>query len=632
MGTFFAYILKTALILIVYYLFYKLLLSRETFHRFNRVALVSLLLLSFALPFAESLFKGQASGEGLVALEGMIAMATSVEDAEAVQIPTSHILLGALMLIYLVGIVLFTLRSLISYISLARQLRKGERQTLNDGTILCLHDEKIAPFSWMHYIVVGKQDLEENGDAILKHELGHIRNFHTLDLILTEVALILQWFNPAIWLMRRELQAIHEYEADEAVLDQGIDAKSYQLLLIKKAAGSRLQSITNSLHQSSIKKRITMMLKRKSNPWARAKYLLAVPVAALSVAVLSTPKASALTSEISECKVSEFFANHQIPGEENAPDNVFSGEKVLLTSDLAGDTYKVYRLDAQGNVGGILSEREIAQMYRHYGALTIIVRNDTKSEHLAAFKERCRANGWSKLNCLGLAKESNEATGEFTPEGEGQFEQNSIRVIIADLPQQFAPQAEGQYEAKEPKRVFIHVDSLSTDKKNIAYFVDGKRVANIDDLDPKDIDRIDVLKDDDSLARYGVSGADGVILVTTKAAKKMQSTSTGQVFDNVDELPEYPGGINAMMEFVIKNLKYPEQMMKDSIEGRVLVSFIVEKDGSVSNVEELTSPHPVLTEEAIRVVNAMPRWKPGKNDGKAVRVRFNLPLTFKLAH
>ena len=90
MGTFFAYILKTAMFLIVYYLFYKLLMSRETFHRFNRVALVSLLVLSFVLPLCESLVKGTGTGEGLVALEGMLMMATGVEDAEAAQIPTSH--------------------------------------------------------------------------------------------------------------------------------------------------------------------------------------------------------------------------------------------------------------------------------------------------------------------------------------------------------------------------------------------------------------------------------------------------------------------------------------------------------------------------------------------------------------
>ena len=532
MGTFFAYILKTAMFLIVYYLFYKLLMSRETFHRFNRVALVSLLVLSFVLPLCESLVKGTGTGEGLVALEGMLMMATGVEDAEAAQIPTSHILLGALMLIYLLGVAAFTLRSLISYLSLTKQLRKGERQTLNDGSILCLHEEQIAPFSWMHYIVASRKDIEESGVAILCHELGHIHNHHTFDLILTEVALILQWFNPAIWLMRRELQTIHEYEADEAVLDYGIDAKSYQLLLIKKAAGSRLQSITNSLHQSSIKKRITMMLKKKSNPWARAKYLLAVPVAALSVAVLSTPQASALSKEISECKVSEYFANHQISDQKNAP-------KVEIRT----------------------------------------------------------VSGTAEID------------------------------------------------------------------KDVIFFVDGKRVESIDDINPENIDHMEVLKDKDAMAKFGITDARGVILITTKSSSQtihlkldsvpsakgqfqpsakgeFQPSAEGEfhpaviivdpALPMVEDMPEYPGGMEAMMKFVAENLKYPEQMQKEKVEGRVLLSFVVEKDGSVTNIEEVQSPHPVLTEEAIRVVKLMPKWKPGKQDGKNVRVQFNLPITFRL--
>ena len=524
MGTFFAYILKTAMFLIVYYLFYKLLMSRETFHRFNRVALVSLLVLSFVLPLCESLVKGTGTGEGLVALEGMLMMATGLEDAEAAQIPTSHILLGALMLIYLLGVVAFTLRSLISYISLTKQLQKGERQTLNDGSILCLHEEQIAPFSWMHYIVASRKDIEESGVAILCHELGHIHNHHTFDLILTEVALILQWFNPAIWLMRRELQTIHEYEADEAVLDYGIDAKSYQLLLIKKAAGSRLQTITNSLHQSSIKKRITMMLKKKSNPWARAKYLLAVPVAALSVAVLSTPQASALSKEISECKVSEYFANHQISDQKNAP-------KVEIRT----------------------------------------------------------VSGTAEID------------------------------------------------------------------KDVIFFVDGKRVPSIDDINPENIDHMEVLKDKDAMAKFGITDAKGVILITTKSSGKTIHLKLDSVpsakgefhpaaegefhpaviivdpaLPMVEDMPEYPGGMEAMMKFVAENLKYPEQMQKEKVEGRVLLSFVVEKDGSVTNIEEVQSPHPVLTEEAIRVVKLMPKWKPGKQDGKEVRVQFNLPITFRL--
>ena len=275
-----------------------------------------------------------------------------------------------------------------------------------------------------------------------------------------------------------------------------------------------------------------MMLKKKSNPWARAKYLLAVPVAALSVAVLSTPQALALSKEISECKVSEFFANHQISDQKNAP-------KVEIRT----------------------------------------------------------VSGTAEID------------------------------------------------------------------KDVIFFVDGKRVESIDDINPENIDHMEVLKDKDAMAKFGITDAKGVILITTKSSSqtihlKLDSVPsvTGEFKPSakgefqpstpddfhpaviivdpalpvVEVMPEYPGGMDAMMKFVAENLKYPEQMQKDKVEGRVLLSFVVEKDGSVTNIEEVKSPHPVLTEEAIRVVKLMPKWKPGKQDGKEVRVQFNLPITFRL--
>ena len=133
----------------------------------------------------------------------------------------------------------------------------------------------------MHWIVIARKDLEENGREILIHELAHIRNRHSWDLLLADLCIFVQWFNPAAWLLKQELQNIHEYEADETVLREGVNARNYQMLLIKKAVGTRLYSMANNFNHSSLKKRITMMLKEKSNPWARAKYLYILPLAAL---------------------------------------------------------------------------------------------------------------------------------------------------------------------------------------------------------------------------------------------------------------------------------------------------------------------------------------------------------------
>ena len=132
-------------------------------------------------------------------------------------------------------------------------IRRGRRERLADGTVLVRIGRSVTPFSWCRYIVLSEKDLAENGDAIVLHEKAHLRLRHSVDLLLTDLAGCLQWFNPAMWLLRRELRAIHEYEADEAVLDSGVDAKHYQLLLIRKAAGGRWYSVANSFNHSKLK-------------------------------------------------------------------------------------------------------------------------------------------------------------------------------------------------------------------------------------------------------------------------------------------------------------------------------------------------------------------------------------------
>ena len=315
MGTFLVYILKSAACLAVFYLFYKLLMSRDTFHRFNRFALLGLLVLSSLLPLVEASVNSPAAvQETMLTLEQLLLMADIQPEGEsmAAATPSATVLwLRAALLVYLTGIVFFIARNLCSLARLGRLIRQGKREALDSylpdrkekNVRLVVHDHDIAPFSWMHWIVIARKDLEENGREILIHELAHIRNRHSWDLLLADLCIFVQWFNPAAWLLKQELQNIHEYEADETVLREGVNARNYQMLLIKKAVGTRLYSMANSFNHSSLKKRITMMLKEKSNPWARAKYLYILPLAALAVTAFARPEVSAVADEISAVKV-----------------------------------------------------------------------------------------------------------------------------------------------------------------------------------------------------------------------------------------------------------------------------------------------------------------------------------------
>ncbi len=311
MGTFFVYILKSSVCLALFYLFYRLLLSKETFHRFNRVALLGILFLSLLIPLLEvTTAQPTEMAHTMLTLEQLLAMVdfysqdtVAVAPVEVKEITLSGIQIT--LVIYLAGIVFFACRNIYSLIRLFLLLRSGRKEIFHSGIRLIIHNKEIAPFSWMKYIVISEADLEENGREILIHETAHISNHHSVDLLVADLCIFFQWFNPASWLLKQELQNIHEYEADETVIKEGVDAKQYQLLLIKKAVGTRLYSMANSFNHSKLKKRITMMLKEKSNPWARLKYLYVLPLAAIAVTAFARPEISGKMEEISAVKVND---------------------------------------------------------------------------------------------------------------------------------------------------------------------------------------------------------------------------------------------------------------------------------------------------------------------------------------
>lgn len=209
-------------------------------------------------------------------------------------------------MIYVGGCLFFLGKFLCGLNQVYTLIHKGKVTVLEDGICLVVTEQRIAPFSWAKYIVISRKDLEESGMEILTHERAHIQALHSWDICFVSLCTILHWFNPTIWLLKQDLQNIHEYEADEYVITHGVDAKHYQLLLIKKAVGTqRFTSMANSFNHSKLKKRITMMLKEKSSPWARMKYLYVLPVAAITLTTFARPEISNELNEISTIKVND---------------------------------------------------------------------------------------------------------------------------------------------------------------------------------------------------------------------------------------------------------------------------------------------------------------------------------------
>ena len=301
MGALLLYILKSTICLILFYLGFKALLSNDTFLRFNRWVLLvgiatCMLLPAIKIQTSEPLLIQQP----IIHLEKMIAGEETVVtylsdnnpevDMIPVVTPAKMIDWGQIIaLLYWAGFIFCLMTTLLSFRKMFVLIRSGRKLQQGRYTLI-LVPSCVSPFSWGRYIILSEEDYEKHPDEILTHEMMHLKSHHSIDLLFMECILWLHWFNPAIWLLKRELKDIHEYQADKGVLTQGVDATKYQLLLVKKAVGSSLYTLANSFNHSKIKKRITMMLKGKSNNWARLKLLLLVPVGLIVLNAFARPE------------------------------------------------------------------------------------------------------------------------------------------------------------------------------------------------------------------------------------------------------------------------------------------------------------------------------------------------------
>ena len=252
MGLFFVYILKSSFSLALFYLFYKLLLNKDTFHRFNRIMLLSLIVISSLLPLINTTVEHPTElNSSFMTIEDLLIMhsmaVVNVDDSlYKPQITWYHIVV----MIYFLGVLFFMLRNIWSIYSIVKLIKSGEEVENNNGIKVIVHRKSIPPFSWMKYILISERDYKENYSDILIHEKSHISRRHSFDILLADIFIFIQWFNPAAWLLKQELKNIHEFEADDMVLKSGIDAKKYQLLLIEKAVGPKLFSIANNFISS----------------------------------------------------------------------------------------------------------------------------------------------------------------------------------------------------------------------------------------------------------------------------------------------------------------------------------------------------------------------------------------------
>jgi len=459
MTNFLIYDAKVAVLIIVFYMFYRLMLSRETFHRVNRVVLLLTAVASFVLPLCVITLHKTVRMEAVP----MVSVGDLQMEVAADAGPEWWQML--LPLIFIIGVVATLGHTLTSILKVWLLIRRSEQHPQPDDTIVCVTgNAEVSPFSWMHYIVMNRSDYEEHNAAILAHERGHIRLRHSWDLLLVDLLTALQWFNPAMWMLRQDLRAIHEYEADGEVLSQGINARQYQYLLISKASGIGGYSIANGISHSTLKNRITMMLHKKSERRSLLKLLALIPIVGLALAL----NARTVTDYVYD--------------EPQKQQPVKKGKKAG-TIKVNGQEIKV-------------------------------------------------------------------------------VEQDDIVTMEGEVDQDMTPDIQ---------------DAKSVEMPN-GMAVDAK----------------------------------------------------GDAFDVVEEMPEFPGGPKALMDYLMENVKYPKTAFDANIQGRVIAQFVVDKEGTVRDAHVVKSVDPALDAEALRVINNMPKWRPGRQNGKVVNVKYTIPVSFSL--
>ncbi len=299
MGALLSYSIMSGLFMLALYLAYRVFLARENQHSFNRGVLLLIYLVSFSMPMFVSVVENMGTGS-------VTSIAT--EDIEIISenvVTQSKPVWGTILVwVFIVGMVTVTIKTAFTWFKLSVVIRKGKKIKQDGYTLVVTNNENYAPFSWMRYIVISRSDYENNYPAITAHELKHIVSHHWADLLIAQIVCIINWFNPAAWFMRDELMLVHEYQADMAVIDNGHNPQEYQMLLIKKAVGSRFPSLANSLNHSKLKKRITMMYKSKNGAGRKFKALALVPMLALALCVVSVPAVRATVSTLSNSSLS----------------------------------------------------------------------------------------------------------------------------------------------------------------------------------------------------------------------------------------------------------------------------------------------------------------------------------------
>ena len=599
-----AYFLKINVAIALFYAFYRLFFHKDTFFHWRRMALLCFFAISMLYPLLN--IQGWIKAhEPMVAMADLYATIILPEQVVTpLQEPVMNwqeFIMQLAKVIYWSGMLLLATRFFVQLGSIIRlhfQCSKSKIQ----GVRVHLLKKKTGPFSFFHWIFIHPQSHTESEiSEIITHEETHARQYHSVDVLISEIMCIFCWFNPFIWLMKREVRGNLEYMADHRVLETGHDSKSYQYHLLGLAHHKAAANLSNSFNVLPLKNRIKMMNKRRTKEIGRTKYLMFLPLAAILMIVSNIEMVARTTEKFAKEMMGQ--ATEEVAMQAETTDI-----PELPTEDIQGTTLprdKQEKEMAETQIKSVPDSvvfQVVEEMPDFPGGVQALMDYLSKNVRYPAEAHAIGAQG-RVIVSFTVKKDGSIADTKVERSVNPYLDKEAMRVIAA------MPKWKPGKQRGEAVNVKFTVP--------VAFRLSGPELPKAEEVKQSDMDEVVVV---------GYAAKDA----PTPEGGSVKGENEDEVFTMVEVMPKFPGGQAGLFQYLARSIKYPVIAQKSKEQGRVIIQMVISKDGSLSNIKVLRSVSPSLDAEAVRVVGNMPKWEPGMQKGQPVSVKYTIPIVFRL--
>ncbi len=602
----FAYLLKVNVAFVLFYAFYRLFFYKDTFFKLRRAILLAFFGLALFYPLLniqDWVRQQEPIADVIYMYSAMLPEATAKADAAA-SVDWYGWLLGSLGFIYW-GIVAFLCgRFLVQLSSILWLAHTSERVVIHETPVYALR-KAAGPFSFFRMVFLHPEShSDKETDEILTHECTHVSQWHSIDVILSEMMCMACWFNPFVWLLKREVRHNLEYLADNTVIQSGYDSKSYQYHLLGLAHHQSVTTLYNSFNVLHLKNRIMMMNKKRSPGIVRTKYLIFIPLVGILMLLSNIEAVARLTVRLAnEATVSNAMvtATGLLVDETGQPligaSVVVKGGKERTITDKKG----AFSLEVPANA-------ILRCSYQGRESQEVLAADMTNNTHLSLSSK---------------SREMNEQV--FTvvekmpsfPGGDAEL----LKYIATNI--KYPKESQDNGEQGRVICSFIVGRDGSVNNPEVL-----RGVTPL--LNEEAVRVINTMPRWNPGMQRGKAVAVKYTVPITFRLKSPVEEAKEETLTVVDVMPQYPGGDRELLKFIAQSIKYPTDAQEAGVQGRVICSFVVDKKGNIVEPKIIRGIDPSLDAEALRVIGMMPRWTPGRQDGKAVRVLYTVPITFRL--